>query len=217
MIQIKLIDLTGERFGRLTVLERDTNQDQSRSVYWKCLCDCGNEVSVRSRSLRNGDTKSCGCLQQETRSQTGKRNKKHECQDRKLQAIWRTMKHRCSSPKHNRYRNYGGKNIHVCEEWQDFDVFAQWALSHGYQHGLTIDRINVNSSYTPDNCRFVTSKEQANNKTTNKWVEYNGEKYTVAKLADKIGMKYTTLNERLRHGWSIDDAVSIPVKPWNRA
>ena len=132
--------------------------------------------------------------------------------DKRLRKIWASIHERCEYEKHPQYHNYGGRGIFVCDEWKDYIPFAKWAFSNGYTHNLTIDRINVDGMYEPDNCRWVTMKEQANNKRTNRIVIYNGREYTLTELAELIGMNKTTLKERLNMGWSVEDAVNRPIR-----
>lgn len=153
-------DLTGRRFGRLTVLEKNlSNMYHSR---WDCLCDCGNTTTVYGSSLVQGKTRSCGCLIKDTmRAVHGTHLESHS----RLHNIWSGMKERCFNPQSYNYKNYGGRGITVCDEWKDnYISFRDWALSHGYSPDLSIDRIDVNGVYEPDNCRWATMKEQQTNK-----------------------------------------------------
>ena len=132
--------------------------------------------------------------------------------DKRLRKIWGSMHERCEYKKHVHYRNYGGRGIFVCEEWSEYIPFAKWAFSNGYSKELTLDRIDCNGNYEPANCRWVTVKEQMNNRRTNRIVVYQQEEYTLTELAEKIGMNKTTLKERLNLGWSVDDAVERPIR-----
>lgn len=132
--------------------------------------------------------------------------------DKRLNGIWHSMKRRCYNPKHPHYDSYGGRGIGICNEWlESYVTFAKWAFKNGYKDGLTIDRLDNNKGYSPTNCKWSTYQEQGNNRVTNRIVEYKGEKYTMITLARKAGIKKTTFKERLNRGWSVEDAVEIPV------
>lgn len=168
----KLIDLTGQRFGQLTVLERAENGNH-KQPRWKCRCDCGKETIVFGHLLRNGNTKSCGCFSRELHGTLMKRsNLRHgDCSgaETRLYRIWGGMKNRCYNSHQINYKHYGGRGIAVCEEWlHDFTAFRDWAMSHGYRDDLTIDRIDNDKGYSPDNCRWVTMSEQRKNQRPRK-------------------------------------------------
>lgn len=174
-IMPKLKDLTGMRFGRLVVLERDTEDARNKKyVYWKCKCDCGNIKTVRSDAL-GVDTNSCGCLKEEQNKKNLVRFTTGESHSR-LANIWYHMRARCSNPKTDKYDSYGGRGIKVYEEWDnDFLAFKEWSMENGYYDGLTIDRIDVDKDYTPDNCRWIPFSQQSNNKRGTLWIFHNNE------------------------------------------
>jgi hypothetical protein len=154
------INLIGCRFTRLLVIEKAIPRG------WYCLCDCGAKVIVKAYRLKDGHTKSCGCWK---RDQTIIRNTKHGLRYLPIYRIWKAIRERCYYPKHKSYKDYGGRGIEVCTEWRaEASAFIEWAMANGYQKGLTIDRINTNGDYSPDNCRFVTHKENCNNRRNSK-------------------------------------------------
>lgn len=128
----------------------------------------------------------------------------------RLYEIWRTMKKRCTNPKHGQYRNYGGRGIQLCEEWKDFRLFYEWAIKSGYADNLTLERIDNGDNYSPENCRWATIKEQANNRRSNHIIEYAGERLTLAQWSEKLGVSWACLYERLRKGWTIERALTTP-------
>lgn len=208
----KFIDLTGKKFGKLTVIERTFNKNNS--VCWLCLCDCGNYTVVRSDALRQGITKSCSCLQKEIVKKTCKKNfEKHKLSKSRINNIWFNIKQRCYNPNNSKYKNYGGRGITVCQEWQDdFMNFYNWAMNNGYQEDLTIDRIDVNGNYEPFNCRWVNLKVQQNNRSNNRLIQYQNQIHTLAEWATITNIKYTTLKRRIDCGWSLEKAFNMQVK-----
>lgn len=205
----KFVDLTGQRFGRLTVIERDLSIPHEKGVHWKCRCDCGNFKSVKTSNLTKEyrGIKSCGCLLAETRT-------KDDFHDSKLYKIYHQIKYRCYNKNASDYEYYGGRGITMCDEWlYDGYSFYVWALSSGYRDGLTVDRIDVNGNYSPDNCRWITMKEQSNNRRSNHTITYNGKTQSLAKWAEELGMSYTTLRCRLnQYHMSVDEAFTRPIK-----
>ena len=208
------IDLTGRKFGRLTVVERDCNDHTNKYAWWVCRCECGNYIVASSSSLNGGHTQSCGCLFRETVIANNMKKRKHGMINSRIYNIWRSMKKRCLNPNHEAYPRYGGRGITVCDEWKDdFQTFYDWAMTNGYQEGLTIDRIDVNGNYEPGNCRWATAKEQNNNTRNNRLLTHNGETHTMAEWADITGIGYDTLQSRLfKGGWTVEEALTKPVR-----
>lgn len=201
-------DLTGRRFGRLIVVKR-VNQKGERPK-WLCKCDCGQEKIISSCSLLRGSSNSCGCLAKE---KNVSRSTTHSGSNSRLYHVWIDIVRRCENPGRGAYKNYGGRGISICAEWKDFSVFREWAMSTGYdenaEHGIcTIDRIDVNGDYAPDNCRWVTMKIQCRNKRGSHIVEYNGEKKTVAEWSEITGINYNTLLRRINSGWDVERALT---------
>lgn len=210
----KFIDLTGQRFGRLTVIKQGEYYiypaNGYRYVQWLCKCDCGNERTVRACTLRSGDTQSCGCIAKEILI---KRNTTHNKYHSRLHSIWSNMKNRCSNPNSKRYKDYGGRGITVCEEWKEnFENFYSWAVQNGYEKELTLDRVDINKGYNQENCRWATYQTQANNTRTNKYITYNEEVHTLAEWCRILEKPYSTMHDRLKSGWSIEDTFTKPIK-----
>lgn len=166
-----VINLLGKRFGRLTVIKRVENTKLG-DAQWLCQCDCGNKKVILGKSLRIGSTRSCGCLLSEcSKERMTKLMTKHGKSNSRLYRVWASMKDRCNSPTYKEYYNYGGRGISVCEEWQKFEPFYKWAMVNGYKKGLEIDRIDNDGNYEPNNCRWVTRKQNTRNTRKNIKVE----------------------------------------------
>lgn len=199
-------DLTGQRFGRLLVLSLvDSPAGADIPTKWRCLCDCGNIVEIRGYNLKSGGSGSCGCLQKEN---AAKRQTTHGKTKTRLYVTWQHMIGRCTRKSDKNFSRYGGRGIKVCSDWlNSFEAFRNWAMSNGYADNLTIDRIDVNGNYCPENCRWVTHAEQQQNKTNNTFVEYGGATKTVCEWAREFnclpGAVYKEIlsREGRVHGW----------------
>lgn len=204
-------DLTGKRFGRWTVLGETVikiKPDGHHRRYWVCRCDCGTVREVYQRALKNGKTVSCGCYKAEVASQ----RRKHGLHNSRIYKIWNGMKNRCYLSTLEVYKYYGGRGITICDEWKDdFQNFYDWAMANGYNDTLTIDRIDVNGNYEPDNCRWTTVKVQQNNKRNNRSLQLSGGKITMSELSNISAIPYSTLRNRIEHGMSVEEASTTPI------
>lgn len=210
----KYVDLTGQRFGRLYVIKKVEPYVDKRGYTqcrWLCKCDCGKETVMRTTELKSGHSRSCGCLNRERLLAS---HTKHGLGKTRIYHIYLGMLDRCFDKNSRPYKYYGGKGITVCDEWIGTEGairFKEWAIANGYSETLTLDRIDVNGNYEPANCRWVTNQVQQNNRTDNRYVTIDGEVKTAKQWADSVGMNYTTLLARLKHGWDEKDAVFTPV------
>lgn len=192
----KFIDLTGNKYGRLTVLKRVENR--GKRTMWLCQCDCGNEKVVSGKDITSGKTQSCGCLNSE---KTIKRNTKHNLSNTRLYNIWNGMIGRCYRNKTKHYKDYGGRGIRVCEEWRsDFMNFYNWAKNNGYSPELSIDRIEVDGNYEPTNCRWATQEQQMNNTRSNHLVTINEKTLTVTEWEKLYNLQRGVISKRLSIG-----------------
>lgn len=281
----RLIDLTGQRFGRLSVISQAESKHTPSGTYamWNCVCDCGKEVCVRSKSLRKGKTVSCGCYNRETCSErsledlsgkkfgslyvvdratdlispsgahrtrwnckcecgnvcikdsyylktspipscgcmfatvTSERSKTHGHSKDRLYKVWSAMRQRCNCMTNKDYALYGGRGISVCPEWDDYACFRGWAYSHGYDENAekgkcTLDRIDVDGNYCPENCRWVDMTVQCNNKTNSNKYEMCGVSKTLRDWSNEYGAKYQLVRSRVEtYGWSLIDALTLPL------
>jgi len=202
-----LVDLTDQRFEMLVVKERVPNR--YGQTMWLCECDCGNISVVSASHLKRGVTKSCGCLRVIAAK---KANSKHGQFGTRLYNIWGGMKDRCDNKKSKDYPNWGGRGIALCEEWETFEPFYKWAMANEYSPLLQIDRKDNEKGYSPDNCRWVTCKENNNNRRSNHNITYNGATKTLTQWSEITGISKNALGARLRrYGWSVEDALTIPI------
>lgn len=183
-------DITGQRFGRLTVIAFHHRDEKSLS-YWTCKCDCGNTVVKEMQQLKFGQVMSCGCLQKETRIRL---KTKHNLCHTRLFRIWSGIRNRCNNPNEPAFKHYGGRGITICGEWvNNFQAFYDWAMANGYGDSLSIDRIDNNGNYEPSNCRWVDIKTQNNNRRCVRKYEINGQWLSKTDIAEKYGVSYGTV------------------------
>lgn len=201
-------DITGQTFNRLTAIE--FVECKNGYACWMFQCSCGNQKILPGYSVRNGSVKSCGCLAKERARETGlaRLNFKGERDENGTPLLYKqyyTIKARCNNPKYKQYKDYGARGIKMCEEWEnDFNVFYDWAMSHGYSKNLSIDRIDNNGDYSPSNCRWATKMVQQNNTRANIFLEYDGKRLTLAQWARELDVSYQMLRYRYRAGWDTE-------------
>lgn len=222
----KFQDLTGKRFGRLTVVKRADDYVSPKGRHntrWLCKCDCGNQTTVVSGDLRSGKVKSCKCLQSEATVLKNKKRATHGLSQSLLYNILHGMNDRCHNKKFKYYFNYGGRGIKVCDEWNKDLIgiekaiknFYNWSKQNGYKRGLTIDRIDNDGNYEPNNCRWVTRKVNNNNKRNNYKITFNGKTQDVAQWSEETNISYGCLRRRIAIGWDIKKALTLEPKVGN--
>jgi len=197
-------ELTGQRFGKLLVKECVGRHEKSRAKLWRCLCDCGSETIVESSSLVTGNTRSCGCLRIEVPTIHGQSRTR-------IYSIWKSMRRRCDNKTDPGYCLYGKRGITYCEEWKSFQAFYSWSIENGYSELLSIDRIDVNGNYSPENCRWATPQEQSNNRRNNHKIEINGVSKTLTEWAREYKIHPTTLYNRIKKGATPIEALNKPI------
>lgn len=193
-------DLTGKVVGDLTVVGLDHIEDKNgrKRKFWLCECSCGNMTVVRTDSLTSGSTTSCGCAAVKKAKEL---STSHGGSYTRLYSIWSGMKDRCRNPNSPSRRRYGGRGIDVCDEWfNSYEVFRAWAISNGYGEELSIDRIDNNGNYCPENCRWVTNKQNSRNRECNITVNYNGKNMALSESAELAGIRYETIRSRYHNG-----------------
>lgn len=190
--------MIGKKFGKLTVIEELNTRSKNGHKQYKCQCDCGNIKIVRGDTLKNGMSQSCGCTI----------GIMHGLTATKLYKVYNGMKNRCCNKNASNYEYYGGRGIKVCNEWVDnFKNFYDWAINNDYHEGLSIDRIDTNGDYEPNNCKWKTSKQQCNNKRNNVHLTYNGKTQTLSQWAEELGTNYNTMASRYYRGWEVEDIL----------
>jgi hypothetical protein len=201
----------GNRYGRLTVI---TEVDKIRGARsFKCECDCGNkEYIVTGCDLRSGRVNSCGCYKSE---KITKENTTHGLKQHRIYKIYYNMIARCYNDKTSHFKDYGGRGITICDEWlgeSGFVNFYDWSMKNGYSNDLSIDRIEVNGNYEPNNCRWATNEEQANNKRKTIYIEINGETKTLKQWCEFYNLNYNSVRYRIKSGWNKTLALTTPIK-----
>ena len=202
---MSIIDMTGQKYGKLTVLSFYGRQGKSQHATWKCRCDCGNIKIIVGASIRAKRSLSCGCESKNTRF-TSKRMKKHGKSYDRVYKIWQGMIKRCLDSNGQKSHLYFGKGIKVCERWKKFENF--YADMGDPAPKMTLDRIDGNGNYEPSNCRWASREVQANNTSSNKKIQFNGQILNAGQWAKKIGIKPNTLIYRLRRGWTVERALT---------
>lgn len=203
-----LIDLSGQRFGKLTAECRTRNS--GIKTMWQCRCDCGNLKAVWSHCLKSGATTSCGCR----RGEANRERATHGMSNTKPFNVWAGIIKRCTQKGSQNYHRYGARGIRVCARWRKFSNFWE-DMKSGYSEGLQIERRNVNGNYEPSNCKWATRSEQANNKTNNVFVEVNGTRKTVAQWAREIGVSEQAIHNRIHAGDS-PERIIRPISSGHR-
>lgn len=222
MVKVKE-DMTGWKMwehgildSRITVIKQVEDYVSPKGKHramWLCECNCEKHTIfiTLGNGIRTGHVKSCGCWELECHST-------HKSYKERLYKVWSNMKLRCNNPNHKQYYNYGGRGIKVCDEWNnDYLSFKKWAYENGYDENAskgqyTIERIDVNGNYCPENCCWKTHKEQQFNKRNNHKVEYDGKLLTLTEWGELTGFGFHLIQSRLKRGWSIEKALTTPVK-----
>lgn len=201
------IDETGNTYGKLTVVGKSKNTWKNGFLLWECACACGNTVHTSGSMLRNRNTRSCkSCALNERKPY------KHKVVHKRIYTAWQSMVARCHNPRKSGYELYGKRGIVVCKEWKNsFDNFYDWAMENGYEDHLSIDRIDVDGNYEPSNCRWVTTKEQNNNKRNTVYITHNGETKPLSEWAEELSIRASTIHTRYSNGIrSSDELLKIP-------
>ena len=195
-------DITGKRFGKLVAIKPLKTKDNNGSIHWLCECDCGNIVEASGHRLRNGSKMSCGCL-----------STKHGMATSKIYNIWGAMKARCLNPNDKAYKNYGSRGITVCSRWSGDNGFKNFLADMGEKpKDKSLDRIDNNKGYSPDNCRWATRKQQQNNIRTNRYITLNGITKAIHEWCEYFGIKYETARRRIdTYGWGVEEALTTPI------
>lgn len=207
-------DLTGQIYGRLTVIRRAPN-DRHGNVMWYCECECGETTTTRTNALTSGKATSCGCIHRKRAADT---HTKHGLHGTRLYNIWANMKGRCNTESSSFYGIYGGRGIKVCPEWENsFEAFRDWALANGYQDHLTIERKDTNGDYCPENCCWATEKEQARNRSTTVFITVDGTTKSRSEWAEVLKIKPAALRSAIRRGHDPETYIRTKLKEMEEA
>jgi len=207
----KLIDLTGQRFGRLIVISRGENTKTGQTT-WVCKCDCGKNITPQAANIKNNRVRSCGCIRKEQLSARSKLTMtKHGLCKTPEYKTWGGMFTRCTNKKADSYPAYGGRGISVCERWKSFDLFLE-DMGKRPSHKHSIDRIDPNGNYEPENCRWATLRDQNYNKRNTIFVTHDGESKNIDQWAEIYGIPYKVILRRLNHG-KVGGFLFRPITP----
>ena len=209
-------DWLGKKFNSLTVLsiEHRLTRTGNKQWWWRTKCDCGCEKSIRAEYVYSGHSKTCGCGKRYNGATT------HGETHTRLHMIWRRMRERCGNS-NSAHERYAGRGIKVCEEWQKYENFAKWARENGYDDTLSIERIDNDGDYCPENCKWIPRSLQARNRGTTLWVEYQGRKMSLAEACEIANMPYKQVFSRIKYmNWPVEEALNIPMnetRKWKRS
>lgn len=196
-----VVDISGQRFGRLVVTERAANLSP-RNTRWLCRCDCGKDVIVQGGTLKGGKQQSCGCYHRDAIT-------KHGMEGSRTYRVWVSMRSRCTDKNSKPYANYGGRGISVCESWGTFESF--YADMGDAPDGMSIDRIDNSKGYHPGNCRWASMEEQSNNRRTNRILSFQGRNQSLTQWAREVGISPISLKSRISLGWDVEKALTTPI------
>lgn len=202
----EVVDLTGQVFGRLTVVRRSQERHSSRQALWDCECECGSKAVALSARLRAGRTRSCGCLRKQTAAKQGRLNASHRMTGTPTYRSWRAMHERCLDPSSKRYCDYGGRGISVCSEWRSFESF--YSDMGVRPRGATLGRVDNDAGYCKANCAWQGRLPQARNRRNNRLLAYKGRTMCLSQWDEELGHPRGCLTQRLRLGWSVERALT---------
>lgn len=210
-------ELVGRRSGRLVIV-KTAGKASNRARLVECICDCGNKTICRWDGFQQGKTKSCGCLNREQQRKNGLKTihiaiqskVTHNLTNHPLYNTFKRMKRRCLNPKDKNYASYGGRGIAICKEWlNDVSLFVEWSTKNGWKRGLSIDRIDNDGNYTPENCRWVDQKTQCNNTRRTKFLVFKGRRQSITQWAEEFNLDPSNVGRRLKNGWTIEEALNL--------